>query len=110
MDNVTRRSVDQAETIAANRSWWDHEADGYYAEHGGFLGDSGFVWGPEGLREADLHLLGDVTGSRVLEIGAGAAQCGRYLATQGATVVATDLSMGMLRQGARLNAVSAPVE
>ena len=30
----------------------------YYAEHGGFLGDSDFVWGPEGLREESAGLLG----------------------------------------------------
>lgn len=105
-----RRPADQDETVAANRTWWDGEADDYYREHGGFLGDSDFVWGPEGWREADLRLLGDVTGCRVLEIGAGAAQCGRHLSNPGATgssaatVVSTDLSIGMLRQGARLNA------
>ena len=99
-----RRPSDQSETTAANRSWWDGEAGAYYAAHGGFLGDSDFVWGPEGLREAEAGLLGDVSGARVLEIGAGAAQCSRYLAGQNARVVATDLSAAMLRQGAALNA------
>ena len=28
---------------AANRSWWDAEAEDYYAEHGAFLGDEDFV-------------------------------------------------------------------
>jgi len=89
--------------VQANRSWWDGEADEYYLEHGGFLGDADFVWGPEGLREADAGLLGDVSGARVLEIGAGAAQCSRWLAGQDARVVASDLSLGMLRQGLDLN-------
>ena len=100
---VTRRHANQAETLAANRAWWDAEASSYYAEHGGFLGDSDFVWGPEGLREADARLLGTLPGRRVLEIGAGAAQCSRWVATQGADVVASDLSMGMLRQGRAIN-------
>jgi ubiquinone/menaquinone biosynthesis C-methylase UbiE len=62
------------------------------------------VWGPEGLREADAGLLGEVAGRRLLEIGAGAAQCSRYAARAGARVVATDISGGMLRRGAHLNA------
>jgi SAM-dependent methyltransferase len=98
-----RRDTNPFETERANRTWWDNEADGYYAEHGSFLGDDDFVWGPEGLREADARLLGDVRGKTLLEIGAGAAQCSRYAARQGARVVATDISGGMLRQGADLN-------
>jgi SAM-dependent methyltransferase len=98
-----RRGADPIETARANRSWWDAEADDYYAEHGAFLGDDDFVWGPEGLREADARLLGAVRGKRLLEIGAGAAQCSRYAARQGARVVATDISGSMLRQGAELN-------
>ena len=101
---VTRRGTDQAESARANKGWWDAEAVDYYAEHGGFLGDSDFVWGPEGLREADARLLGPPAGRRVLEVGAGAGQCSRWVATQGGQVVATDLSMGMLAQGRAINA------
>jgi SAM-dependent methyltransferase len=101
---AARRDADPGETAHANRAWWDNEADGYYAEHGAFLGDDDFVWGPEGLREADAGLLGQVRGADLLEIGAGAAQCSRYVARHGGRVVATDVSGGMLRQGAQLNA------
>ncbi|MDE9364537.1 class I SAM-dependent methyltransferase [Luteipulveratus sp. YIM 133132] len=104
---VTRRALDQADTASANRRWWDEEAHAYYLEHGDFLGDDDLVWGPEGLREAELGLLGDPRGRRVLEIGCGAAQGGRYLRSQGADVVSTDLSAAMLRQGRTLNARSA---
>jgi SAM-dependent methyltransferase len=100
---AARREADPSETAHANRTWWDSEADGYYAEHGSFLGDDDFVWGPEGLREADAGLLGQIGGTDLLEIGAGAAQCSRYAARQGARVVATDISGGMLRHGANLN-------
>jgi SAM-dependent methyltransferase len=95
---VTRRPVASAENLRASRSWWDASADEYHAEHGDFLGDADFVWCPEGLREADAGLLGPVAGRRVVEVGCGAAAAARWLKTQGAQVVAVDLSAGMLRQ------------
>ncbi len=102
-EQAGRRGADPAETARANRRWWDDEANDYYAEHGAFLGDDDFVWGPEGLREADARLLGEIRGKALLEIGAGAAQCSRYAALRGARVVATDISGGMLRHGRNLN-------
>ncbi|HSP38759.1 MAG TPA: class I SAM-dependent methyltransferase [Frankiaceae bacterium] len=100
--------VDQDEAVRASRRWWDAEADNYQAEHGGFLGgsiaDGDFVWCPEGLREQDAHLLGpveDLVGRRVLEVGAGAAQCSRWLAAVGAAPIALDLSMGQLLHARR---------
>lgn len=100
---VARRRLGSAETRRANRAWWDGEAVGYHTEHGDFLGDDGFVWGPEGWTEADLGLLGDIRGRDVLEIGSGGAQCSRWLHSRGARAVASDLSAGMLRVGATLN-------
>jgi len=94
---VARRRVSRTENLRASRSWWDAEADAYQAEHGDFLGDVDLVWCPEGLREADAHLLGEVAGRRVVEVGCGAAAGARWLATQGAQVVGFDLSAGMLR-------------
>jgi ubiquinone/menaquinone biosynthesis C-methylase UbiE len=94
---VTRRAVGTGENRRASRAWWDGDADAYQAEHGAFLGDTDFVWCPEGLREADARLLGEVAGRRVLEIGCGAAAAARWLATQGAKIIAADLSAGMLR-------------
>ena len=91
---------------AAARAWWDAHADEYLAEHGSSLGAADFVWGPEGLREEDARLLGDLTGLRVLEIGAGAAQCSRWLAARGVDVVATDVSGGMLAAGGGLDAAT----
>jgi SAM-dependent methyltransferase len=83
-------------TVRANRAWWDASAMAYQAEHGTFLGDADFVWCPEGLREADARLLGDVRDVDVLEIGCGAAQCARWLRTEGARVVGVDLSAAQL--------------
>jgi SAM-dependent methyltransferase len=94
---AVRRPVSDAESRVASRAWWDLDADDYQAEHGAFLGDVDFVWCPEGLREADARLLGDVRGKRILELGAGAAAGARWLAGQGAEIIAMDLSAGMLR-------------
>jgi len=104
VSRVERRTSHGAETAAANRGWWDAEADDYLDEHGEFLGDAEFVWGPEGWTEAEVDLLETGPAHTVLEVGAGAAQCSRWLAREiGCRVVATDLSCGMLRNGRTLN-------
>src|SRR5919107_129567 len=103
---VARRAVDASESERASRLWWDADADDYLAEHGRDIGDADFVWCPEGLREADARLLGDVTGLQVLEVGCGSAPCARWLAAQGAHPVALDLSAAMLRHAAALGAAT----
>jgi len=111
-ERVARRSLSGTETRRAARSWWDGDAVAYQREHGAFLGDADFVWCPEGLRESDAHLLGDVSGRRILELGCGAAACSRWLARQGARPVAFDLSAGMLAQavaGARRSGTTVPL-
>ena len=100
---VARRPAGATESARANRRWWDAAAPAYLAEHGADLGDADFLWCPEGLREADARLLGDVTGQRVLEIGCGSAPCARWLRQACADVVALDLSAGMLARAAELN-------
>jgi SAM-dependent methyltransferase len=106
---VTRRDQDAASTVRANRGWWDTDADSYQAAHGAFLGVADFVWSPERLREADAHLLGDVSAKLVLEVGCGAAMCSRWLAAAGARPIAFDISAGMLRH-ARSGAASTGIE
>jgi SAM-dependent methyltransferase len=91
---------------AAARRGWDAYAAEYQAEHGGFLGDVRLVWCPEGLDEADAGLLGDVAGLDVLEVGCGAAQGSRWLATRGARAVGVDLSREQLRHAALLDAAT----
>lgn len=113
MSRPSPRPVGARDSARANRSWWDGEAAAYQAEHGAFLGGASggadFVWCPEGLREADARLLGDVEGRDVLEIGCGAAQCARWLVAQGAVVTAFDVSAGQLRESRRLDAVTGVV-
>lgn len=110
---VTRRAAGVPESVRANRGWWDRNADDYQQEHGGFLGDSRFVWGPEGLDEAAAGLLGpaaELRGRAVLEIGAGAAQCSRWLAEQGARPVALDLSHRQLQHARRIGTTPGQTE
>jgi SAM-dependent methyltransferase len=96
------RAASVADTVRGNRSWWTASAADYLAEHGAFLGADRLVWCPEGLDEAEAGLLGDVRGLDVLEVGCGAGQGSRWLASQGARVVGIDLSEGMLAQARAL--------
>jgi SAM-dependent methyltransferase len=95
--------VDEQQASLANRADWDAYADEYQAEHGGFLRDVGFVWCPEGVDEADVHLLGDVRGRHILEVGCGAAQCSRWLRSRGAVAVGFDVSYRQLQHSHRID-------
>ena len=98
-----RRTVSEEVTQQANRREWDGYADEYQAAHGEFLRDVGFLWCPEGVDEADAHVLGEVAGRDVLEVGCGAAQCARWLVTQGATATGLDLSERQLQHARRID-------
>ncbi|GAA1983044.1 class I SAM-dependent methyltransferase [Kitasatospora viridis] len=101
-----RRPAAAEESSRASRQWWDRNADEYQEEHGEFLGDDRFTWCPEGLDEAAAQLLGptaELAGRRVLEIGAGAAQCSRWLAARGALPVALDISLRQLQHSRRID-------
>lgn len=106
MERAGYEPVNTSAAVPANRAWWDAEAQEYLAEHGEFLGVADLVWGPEGIIEDDVALLGQVRGLRVLEVGCGAAQGGRWAQAAGAQVVGIDLSLGMLRAGAGLSKAS----
>lgn len=107
VERVVRRAADASESARASRVWWEREADEYQAEHGAFLGQAAFVWGPEGLTEESARLLGDpaeLVGRRVLEIGCGAGQCGRWLRKRGVVqVVGIDVSARQLQHARRLD-------
>ncbi len=101
-----RRPVSEADSRRANRADWDAYADEYQSTHGEFLGDVGFVWGPEGHQEADLQVLGPpgaLTGLTVLELGSGAGQCSRWLRSQGAEAFGLDLSERQLQHSRRID-------
>jgi ubiquinone/menaquinone biosynthesis C-methylase UbiE len=100
---VERRAVSEEESRRANGPDWDRYADEYQATHGGFLGNTGFVWGPEGLTEEQAGVLGDLAGRDVLEVGSGAGQCSRWVRLHGGTSYGLDLSVRQLQHSRRLD-------
>jgi ubiquinone/menaquinone biosynthesis C-methylase UbiE len=100
---VERREVSERESRSANGPDWDRYADEYQATHGAFLGDLGFVWGPEGLTEDDAGVLGDVAGKDVLEVGSGAGQCSRWVRAHGGRSFGLDLSPRQLQHSRRID-------
>jgi SAM-dependent methyltransferase len=83
-----------------NREFWDADADDYQAAHAPRL--EGATWGVWLLPEAELAVLGDVSGLDVLEHGCGDARWSVHLARDGARVVALDQSRGQLRHARAL--------
>jgi ubiquinone/menaquinone biosynthesis C-methylase UbiE len=61
-----------------------------------------FSWGIWGIPEAELHVLGDVTGLDVAELGCGTAYCAARLARMGATVVGVDPTPAQLETARRM--------
>ncbi len=61
-------------------------------------------YGPDIPTEADLRLLGDLRGKKVLELGCGGAQCSIAFAKQGATAIGVDFSAVQLAHARQLSA------
>jgi SAM-dependent methyltransferase len=82
--------------VSHNRAFWDADAESYQAAHGDELTRTPLAWGAYRVPEAELHVLGDVGGAAVLELGCGGAQWSIALAELGASVVGIDLSQTQL--------------
>lgn len=63
----------------------------------------GFVWGPEGLTEAEAGVLGPIADRDVLELGSGAGQCSRWIRSKGGRAVGLDLSYRQLQHSLRID-------
>ena len=83
-----------------NAAAWDRYAAIYQA--GAQLPTSTAHYGPDIPTEAELHLLGDVKGKRVLELGCGGAQCSIAFVRAGATAIGVDFSSEQLAFARRL--------
>jgi SAM-dependent methyltransferase len=83
-----------------NAAAWDRYAAAY--QSGAQLPTSVAHYGPDIPTEAELHLLGDLKGKRVLELGCGGAQCSVVFAKQGATAIGVDFSAEQLAFARRL--------
>jgi ubiquinone/menaquinone biosynthesis C-methylase UbiE len=101
--SAERREAGEEESRRANGPDWDRYADEYQATHGAFLGDIGFVWGPEGHTETELGVLGPVVDRDVLEVGAGACQCSRWVRSHGGRSYGLDLSRRQLQHSRRID-------
>ena len=71
-------SINSDEMIRINRVCWDRVADRFYGK------TALPSYGPLAQKETELHLLGDVRGKQVLEVGCGSGHSLLYLAQQGA--------------------------
>jgi len=85
-----------------NRAFWDSWSDEYQELHASQLNGDEPVWGTWSTPEAELGVLGDVSGKDVLELGCGAAQWSIQLVQRGACVVGLDNSGRQLEHARRL--------
>jgi SAM-dependent methyltransferase len=83
-----------------NAAAWDRLSAGYQV--GARLPTDVAHYGPDIPTEADLRLVGDVRGRRVLELGCGGAQCSIAFAKAGATAIGVDFSAEQLAFARRL--------
>lgn len=83
-----------------NAAAWDRFAASY--QEGAKLPTGVAHYGPDIPTEAELRLLGDLKGRRVLELGCGGAQCSVAFAKQGATAIGVDFSAEQLAFARRL--------
>ncbi|HVM09928.1 MAG TPA: class I SAM-dependent methyltransferase [Acidimicrobiales bacterium] len=83
-----------------NAAAWDRYASEYQA--GAQLPTDVATYGPDIATEADLRLLGNLTGKRVLDLGCGAAQSSIAFAKQGAIAIGVDFSSEQLAHARRL--------
>lgn len=83
---------------AANRRAWNELSARYQADHG--AGDRDIYYGPWAAPDADLQLLGDVQGLRILDVGCGGGQNCIALARRKAIVTGLDISDAQLEAAA----------
>lgn len=81
-----------------NQKSWDKHAQRYYKENP-LPFDVVDYCGANFPTENDLHLIGDVSDLKILELGAGSCNCGIALAKQGADVTCLDGSEEQLKIG-----------
>jgi SAM-dependent methyltransferase len=95
-----------SEESARNRNAWDRDADAYQRRHAGHINQPDARWGVWQIPEAELRVLGDVSGKDVLELGCGAAQWSIRLAAMGARMVGLDNSERQLHHAREAQAAA----
>jgi ubiquinone/menaquinone biosynthesis C-methylase UbiE len=93
---------------AANRAHWNSISARYQQVHDAQIGRLPMLWGSWSVPEGQVNALGELTGLRILELGCGAAQWARSIASEDRFVVGLDLSEAQLA-AARANAPDLPL-
>ena len=84
-----------SEHARKNQAMWEASSDSYEEHHALALsGEKAMAWGMWRIPEADLHILGEVAGKDVLELGCGAARWSIALAGRGARPVGLTSQLG----------------
>lgn len=100
-----KHAVSLSEHARRNRAMWEASSDSYEQQHAEALSaDRAMAWGLWRIPEAELQILGDVSGKDVLEFGCGAARWSIALAQHGARPVGLDFSARQLTHARRLMA------
>ncbi len=82
------------------QKWWDETARSYQASSE--IHTKSAHYGPYAPDEAELKLLGNIKGKRVLELGCGGGQCSIAFAKNGAICTGIDISREQLRYAEKL--------
>jgi ubiquinone/menaquinone biosynthesis C-methylase UbiE len=89
------QSLRQDETVPSDiAAAWDRHSAAY--QEAARLSTLIAHYGPDIPTEAELRLLGDLRGKKVLELGCGGAQCSIAFAKQGARAIGVDFSAAQL--------------
>ena len=92
-----------SEHARKNQVMWEATSDSYEQRHALALsGKTAMAWGMWRISEEELHVLGEVAGKDILELGCGAARWSIALAGLGARPVGLDFSSRQLQHARRL--------
>src|SRR5947208_4398953 len=93
MSDLTYSDVQNADHLLSeharkNQAMWEASSDSYEQHHALALsGEKAMAWGMWRIPEEELHVLGEVAGKDILELGCGAARWAIELAQCGARPV-----------------------
>jgi SAM-dependent methyltransferase len=88
------------EDVRTNLVSWEADSVAYQQRNASQLNRwDRLGWGTWDIPEDEIRALGDVAGTRALELGCGACQAGIKVAMRGANVTGIDFSANQLRQG-----------
>ncbi|HKG43114.1 MAG TPA: class I SAM-dependent methyltransferase [Gaiellaceae bacterium] len=87
--------AEPSEDARRNREFWDNQSDDYDERNAKFI-ERGMAWGLWQIPEEELHVLGDIAGKDVLDLGCGAGDWCRSLLRAGGRPVGLDNSQARL--------------